>query len=314
MMQENINGLVSIGLPTYNRPNNLKRALEIVTSQTYKNLEIIVSDNNSTDPNVREIVELFAESDPRIKYFKQVNNTGVLANAEFVLNSSSGEYFAWFSDDDWRSPEYIESMVALLENNKGYNVAFCDYHEVYEDGTLAEGYPKSHIDVFKPFQSQNRLVRIINYYWQNPKLGKCNIFYGLYRKSALDSLDLCKLTQGYKRLNMDNLIVFSILQLGPLLLSSDAMCSLTCGNQKYYQNESINKSTRPHWGIRLLEHYKKEKKDRKLYITNTSSLIEKLIIYLLFIPKFIREFGNIAFSKLYLQNNITPNEVNSLTW
>jgi glycosyltransferase involved in cell wall biosynthesis len=313
MMQENsYNGLVSIGLPTYNRPNSLKKALEIVTSQTYKNLEIIVSDNNSTNPSVREIVELFAESDPRIKYFKQANNTGVLANAEFVLDSSSGEYFAWFSDDDWRSPEYIESMVDLLENNKDYNVAFCDYHEVYEDGTLAEGYPKSHIDVFKPFQSRNRLVRITNYYWQNPKLGKCNIFYGLFRKSALDSLDICKLTQGYKHLNMDNLIVFSILQLGPLLLSPDAMCSLTCGNQKYYQNESLNKSNKPHWGFRLFDHYRKQKKDRNLYLSNTGSLIEKLIIYLLFIPKFIREFGTIAIRKLIFQSNIFSKKSNNL--
>ena len=50
-------GLVSIGLPTYNRPENLEKALKCITNQTYKNIEIIVSDNASPNYKVQEIVE-----------------------------------------------------------------------------------------------------------------------------------------------------------------------------------------------------------------------------------------------------------------
>ena len=156
---ETTKGLVSVGLPTYNRPESLKRALDITTSQTYTDLEIIVSDNASPDVRVREVVEEFSCRDSRIKYYRQDQNVGVLANAEFVLRKSQGEYFTWFSDDDWRSPEFIEILVAELEKNSGVDMAFCDYHEVYEDGSRAVGYPLTHLGVFKPFASRFRLVR-----------------------------------------------------------------------------------------------------------------------------------------------------------
>ncbi len=298
MQDDNIKGLVSVGLPTYNRPDCLKRALGIITAQTYQHLEIIVSDNASPDGRVKEVVDAYSRVDPRVKYFRREQNTGVLANAEFVLKKSSGEYFAWFSDDDWRAPEFIENMVAQLENNKGVNVAFCDYHEVYEDGNLALGYPTTHLGVFKPFQSRYRLVRTIAYYWQDAVHGKCNIFYGVFRKNALDTLDIKKITEGYKHLNMDNLIVFSMLQSGPVVISSDAMCTLTCGNQKHYADD-INGVQKIQKSLvsKLIDFCKAQKKDRDLYIKNTPNIIEKLIIYFAFIPKIILAFGAILIKK-----------------
>jgi glycosyltransferase involved in cell wall biosynthesis len=292
-------GLVSIGLPTYNRPENLEKALKHIINQTYKNLEIIVSDNASPNSKVEEIIEKYSLIDSRVKYYKQQNNIGVLANAEFVLQQSIGEYFTWFSDDDWRSREFIESMVTLLENNKNLNMAFCDYHEVYEDGSLAFGYPQSHLNIFKPFQSQHRLVRIISYYWQKSINGKCNIFYSVFRKKALDTVDIKKITEGYELLNMDSLITFKLLQQSPIVISDDPMCSLTCGNQKYYTDNTtkawrVQKSTLK----KVIELYKSQKKDRNLYIKNTSRFVEKFLIYLLFNPKYIFETCEILYFKI----------------
>ena len=244
---ETTKGLVSVGLPTYNRPESLKRALDITTSQTYTDLEIIVSDNASPDVRVREVVEEFSCRDSRIKYYRQDQNVGVLANAEFVLRKSQGEYFTWFSDDDWRSPEFIEILVAELEKNSGVDMAFCDYHEVYEDGSRAVGYPLTHLGVFKPFASRFRLVRTLSFYWQNAVRGKCNIFYAVFRKAAIEALDLNKLSGGYRHLNMDCLIVFSLLQVGPASISSEVMCTLTCRNKKYYSSDegSARQSNKP---------------------------------------------------------------------
>ena len=66
--------LVSVGIPTYNRPDGLRRTLECITRQTYKNLEIIVSDNASETDEVEVIAKEYIEKDPRVQYFKQEIN------------------------------------------------------------------------------------------------------------------------------------------------------------------------------------------------------------------------------------------------
>ncbi|NEQ65774.1 MAG: glycosyltransferase family 2 protein [Symploca sp. SIO2D2] len=106
--------LVSIGIPTYNRPQGLRRALESIIKQTYQNLEIIVSDNCSaeketeTETETEMIVRGFMAKDTRIQYFRQEENIGLFYNKKFLFEVSHGEYFTWLCDDDERSPEYIE--------------------------------------------------------------------------------------------------------------------------------------------------------------------------------------------------------------
>ena len=297
---ENIKGLVSVGLPTYNRPESLKRALEFITKQTYKQLEIIVSDNASSDNRVKKIVDDFLSVDARIVYFKQKQNTGVLANAEFVLKKSSGEYFMWFSDDDWRAPEFIENLVDQLESNKHVNMAFCDYHEVYEDGSRALGYPDSHLEVYKPFLSSHRLIRTITYYMQNAKRGKSNIFYSLFRKRILDTLDITRISGEFTHLNMDCLIVFSMLQLGPVAMVPEAMCTLTCGNQKYYNADANSVAESKSAFLPKIAHYLSvQRKDRDLYIRNTERFIEKVAIYCSFPIKLITTICSYAVGKYW---------------
>jgi glycosyltransferase involved in cell wall biosynthesis len=285
--------VVSIGIPTYNRPDALRRILSIAVSQTYPHLEIIVSDNASSDYRVKEVVEEFIKKDARIKFYQQEHNKGLLYNTEFVLKQAMGEYFTWFSDDDWRSPEFVETLVKELEQNPQVNFAFCDYHEVYEDGSPALGYPLTHIPIFKPFTSQSRLKRILNYFWQDGQLGKANIFYSVFRKVALDQLDLKKISDNYTLLNMDCLIDFSLLQKSSVAIVPQAMCTLTCGNKKYYfdaqvknnKTSILNRITNV-WGI--------YKKDRTPYIKNTHSVVEKIIIYGLSLFKFLRYISNVA--------------------
>jgi len=288
-MQHEINkGMVSVGLPAYNRPDSLRRVLSNITAQTYPNLEIIVSEDASPDVRVRNIIEEFASSDHRIKYFRQDRNKGVLANAEFVLRQAQGEYFTWFSDDDWRSPEFIELLVEELEKNKNVDFAFCDYREVYEDGRRATGYPSSHFKIFKPFTSNFRLIRTIAYYWQDAVRGKPNIFYSVFRREALTALDIKKITDGYKLLNMDCLIAFSLLQKSRVYIRSELMCTLTCGNQKHYaDHESQDKRGQKSLLSKLADLWKYNRNDRNLYIKNTNSPAEKVIIYVLFVPKLL---------------------------
>ena len=107
--------LVSVGIPTYNRPESLCRALESIIKQTYQNLEIIVSDNSSPEPETKKIVQEFMKNDSRIQYFRQETNLGLFHNTKFVFDVSHGEYFAWLCDDDQRYPEFIEACLEKFQ-------------------------------------------------------------------------------------------------------------------------------------------------------------------------------------------------------
>lgn len=109
--------LVSVGIPTYNRSIGLNRTLVSIIKQTYSNLEIIISNNFSSDPEVERVAKSFSNSDSRIKYYKQSENIGNANNFKFVLEKSKGQYFMWAPDDDTWDENYIsECMRVFFEN------------------------------------------------------------------------------------------------------------------------------------------------------------------------------------------------------
>lgn len=292
-----VKGRVSIGIPTFNRPENLENLLILIGKQTYNDLEIIISNNASTDLRVTNVIDKYSKIDKRIQYYTQERNIGILQNFQFVLEKASGEYFTWISDDDWRSPEFIEELVNLLEENKAINFAFCDYHEVYENGSFANGYPFSHLSYFKPFTSNKRLVRTLSHFWQNQKNGKCNLFYSVFRREKLLEIDFQQISFYYAYFGLDNQIAFKMLQSGPVILSKDAMCCLTCQNTKHYLKKE-NISNAGNIVNRFLDFIKSQFEDFYIYLGNTSSLIEKFCISFLFLPKSIFEISDILFTRL----------------
>lgn len=112
------NPLVSIGCPTYNRPEGLRCMLECLINQTYSNLEIIVSDNCSEGEETEQIVQDLMKKDSRIKYFRQENNIGSFNNYKFLLEQAQGDFFAWACDDDIRDPEFVNACIQEFERLK----------------------------------------------------------------------------------------------------------------------------------------------------------------------------------------------------
>ena len=115
--------LVSVVLPTYNRSEDLKRALISIVNQTYTNWEVLIIDNESADDTV-----LVANSfrDPRIKLFS-INNKGLIAASRNMgMLNSNGKYIAFLDSDDWWCPEKLEISVKYLE--KGFDLV---YHDLY---------------------------------------------------------------------------------------------------------------------------------------------------------------------------------------
>jgi glycosyltransferase involved in cell wall biosynthesis len=101
--------LVTIAIPTYNRADNyLPQALTSALTQTYPNLEIIVSDNCSTD-HTETVVTGF--SDSRIRYFRHEKNIGANNNFNFCLQQAKGIYFSLLHDDDLIDHDFIETCI-----------------------------------------------------------------------------------------------------------------------------------------------------------------------------------------------------------
>lgn len=123
--------LVSIALCTYNGEKYLREQLDSIVNQTYKNLEIIIVDDRSTDATLA-IVKQYAANDNRIKYFQNEVNLGYNKNFERAITLTSGEYISISDQDDiWM----LEKIKILLENIKDYWLIFCDSEFMNEDGS-----------------------------------------------------------------------------------------------------------------------------------------------------------------------------------
>lgn len=102
---------VTIGLPVFNGADNLDKTFEILTSQDYQNLVILVSDNASTD-ETPAIIEKWAARDCRITSYRQSENIGPVGNFDWVLSEASTDWFMFAAhDDDW-STNYVSALVA----------------------------------------------------------------------------------------------------------------------------------------------------------------------------------------------------------
>jgi len=179
--------LVSVGIPTYNRPDGLRRTLECIVGQTYSNLEIIVSDNASTNPRVAIVAAEFQARDSRIRYVRQPANFGPTENFRFVLREATGEYFMWAADDDSWEPEFIARLAALLRGHPAAGVAFCNFDARDACGHRVNTYP-DFLPLLKAYSAKPVVQRLNAYISQEESLGKANLLYGLYRRSILVSV------------------------------------------------------------------------------------------------------------------------------
>jgi glycosyltransferase involved in cell wall biosynthesis len=116
MKAKEINPKVSIGLPVYNGEKTIEKAIKSLLAQTFKDFELIISDNASDD-QTQNICQRLALLDERIYYVRQSKNIGIYKNFNFLISIAKGKYFMWAADDDWRSPEFLEANVFALDSN-----------------------------------------------------------------------------------------------------------------------------------------------------------------------------------------------------
>ena len=126
------NDLVSIIIPVYNVAQYLDDCLNSIIRQTYKNLEIIIIDDGSTDDSL-EICRSFTAKDKRLKVLHQ-DNAGVSSARNAGLNIMTGNYVLFIDSDDRIEQNMVESFIEIFDENSKIDAVFCGYKE-FDDET-----------------------------------------------------------------------------------------------------------------------------------------------------------------------------------
>jgi glycosyltransferase involved in cell wall biosynthesis len=181
---------ISIGLPVYNGAKYLRLALDSLRIQDYPNLDLLISDNASTD-GTAEICSEYAQRDPRIRLFRNETNIGAARNFNRAFELASGKYFMWAAHDDLWEPNFISNCVAALEKHPsvvlcGSDVRFIDQmgQPVTERELRIVGgeYNRLNTVHYDLRRRVSALTRELNWY----------AIYGVIRSDALKNTELSK--------------------------------------------------------------------------------------------------------------------------
>ena len=177
---------VSIIMPVYNVEKYLDRAIQSAINQTYKNIEIIIVNDGSTD-NSEQIISDYTEKDKRIIYIKQ-KNTGLSEARNSALKIATGEYVFFFDSDDFIEEDAIEKMISVVKKYNKADMVICNYKVIYE-------YKKNDIKYCSHLKEPNENIFVkdvdfmkdlyLNFKYEN------HVWDKLYKLSIINENNLC---------------------------------------------------------------------------------------------------------------------------
>ena len=248
--------LVTVIIPTFNRPKYFREALESVLAQTYRNIEIVISDDSTNDDT--EIL-MRDYHDSRIKYFR---NRGFTADDNWnflrAYDNPAAEYLNWLMDDDLFYPTKLEKMVEVYRNNPDVSLVTSAKNYIDADGNIT-GNTQNLFgqDVKIPGEEAGRLL----FFWDN-YIGEPTTV--LIRKKFLRGGDLCwhEDERGLFSL-VDVSTWLQLLSKGNFFRLSECLSGFRMHTQQASHWNSINLLFKVHW-TKLL----KSSWERKIFIKN----------------------------------------------
>ena len=174
---------VSVGIPVYNGEKWINETVGSILSQTYGDIEVIISDNATTD-NTESICRDLSDKDSRVKYFRNDENIGVANNFNNVFYHSTGDYFKWSSVSDLIMPDFIEKCMDRFSCDDDIALV-CPSTVLFNEEAGTEEKYVDGLDV----SSDSAVERFINYL-ENIKLN--NIMNGVIKSEALKKTGLFK--------------------------------------------------------------------------------------------------------------------------
>ena len=182
--------LISIGLPVYNGEPFLRKTIDSVLSQTFRNFELIILDNASID-STGKICRAYKKKDDRIKYIRQKVNIPAFNNFKNALDEARAKYFMWIAADDMFGNEnYLEIIIKKISYK--YNFYFTDVSIIDDKGKIIKTKVMQKFENCKTkFDFFKETIYICSYQ-----------FYGLYeRLKLIEDFKYLEITKYYKCFN-----------------------------------------------------------------------------------------------------------------
>lgn len=224
--------LVTIGIPTFNRCEYLKVSLESILAQSYKNIEVIISDNFSDD-DTEKYCRKMAEYDSRIIYVKQPFNIGSVENFKYLLDNSNGTFFAWQADDDFCDSTYIQELVSCFEKDSSIVLCASDVKRVNSKGNLINTESLDRIYLSTGCKNTRK------YFFEYPISNVFFAVYGLYKTEILKkvgSISPCSWTESL--INSEVIFLAKVALMGKIVAIPKALKSYRMHEMSHYHSEA----------------------------------------------------------------------------
>jgi len=134
-----VSPLVTIGLPVFNRERFVRQSIESLLNQTFRDFQLIISDNASTD-GTGKICEEYARKDRRVRYFRNSENIGLSPNFNRAFSLSESPYFKWSTSDDYWASTMIERALEIMEADRSIVLCYPKTTLVNQEGGDAQPY------------------------------------------------------------------------------------------------------------------------------------------------------------------------------
>lgn len=151
--------LVSIIVPVYNKAQYVSKCIESIINQSYRNLEIIIINDASTDGSY-EICKDYAETDKRIKLVSNEKNIGLSASRNKGIEISKGKYIAFVDSDDYLTKKYVEQLYLNIKVYKA-DVSQCMFYEVDDMDIIRKKYSEER-KCIKVYSGRDMIKNIYN--------------------------------------------------------------------------------------------------------------------------------------------------------
>jgi glycosyltransferase involved in cell wall biosynthesis len=190
---------LTIGMPVYNGEKYIREALDSLLKQSFRDFELIISDNASID-GTQAICQSYLDRDPRIRYVRQPANLGALKNFCFVLQEANAQYFMWAACDDIWSADWVEVLFKKIRGQERC-AAFGTLQHINENSQAIPHQANRQIYTYSGQTLRGRVRFFLDFEGR----GKANLFYAIYPTKILSDFD-------FSSHDTDYLILFDLLK------------------------------------------------------------------------------------------------------
>ena len=133
-----MNARISVAIPVYNCEKYIEKCLDSIKNQTYKNYEVIISNDASTD-NTMSIIEKYKKNNPQmdIVVINNIQNVGVCENRNILINSCNGEYITFVDNDDYIENNCLEVLINIAKKEEA-DWVIGEFRNVDENGKIIQ--------------------------------------------------------------------------------------------------------------------------------------------------------------------------------